>query len=203
MKKSSNRELIVEKAIDHFYKSGYVKASIRDIVRSAGLANSTVYSHFKNKDEILFLIIEHIGLTLINKLEESSRSATDPVEALRNMIFNQICLINNNRKTIKIFIEEQYQLPVQFRKKASKQHRQIYELLKGKVEELIHQGLTRKINPTVVTFCAFAVMNWSYRWFNDRGLLTIEVVADQIISIFLSGILKEDFADLRQIKITR
>lgn len=199
MKKSSNRELIIEKAIDHFYKSGYVRASIRDIVRSAGLANSTVYSHFKNKDEILYLIIKDIGSTLIEELQKSSRSVNDPVDALRNMIFNQICLINENRKSIKIYIEEQYQLPVQLRKKASKQHRQIYELLKGKVEELMNLGLIHEINPTIVAFSAFAVMNWSYRWFDDRGFLTIEEVADQIISIFLSGILKEDVADIRQI----
>jgi len=199
MKKSSTRELILEKAIDHFYKSGYVKASIRDIVRSAGLANSTVYSHFKNKDEILYRIIEDIGSTLMNELQESSRSATDPVEALRNMIFNHICLINENWKSIKIYIEEQYQLPVQLRKKASKQHRQIYELLKGKVEELMHLGLTHEINPAVAAFSAFAMMNWSYRWFDDSGSLTIEEVADQIISIFFSGILKEDVADARQI----
>lgn len=199
MKKSSNRELIIEKAIDHFYKSGYVRASIRDIVRSAGLANSTVYSHFKNKDEILYLIIKDIGSTLIEELQKSSQSVNDPVDALRNMIFNQICLINENRKSIKIYIEEQYQLPVQLRKKASKQHRQIYELLKGKVEELMNLGLIHEIDPTIVAFSAFAVMNWSYRWFDDRGFLTIEEVADQIISIFLSGILNEDVADIRQI----
>jgi AcrR family transcriptional regulator len=42
-KKFDVEEKILEKSIDLFYKHGFVKASIRDIVKEVGITNSTVY----------------------------------------------------------------------------------------------------------------------------------------------------------------
>lgn len=192
MKKSNTKERILEKAIDLFYEHGFVKASIRDIVRSVGITNSTVYIHFKNKDEILFSIIEEIGSILLQELHTVIEEYDDPVECLREMIFRQVCLIKEKRKEIKIYMEEQYQLPTTLRKESIKHHRQIYDIYHNKISEIHDKGLYREIDKTVTTFCIFAMMNWAYRWFRDNGRLSIEEIAEHIIRIFFNGILIED-----------
>jgi len=192
MKKSNTKERILEKAIDLFYEHGFVKASIRDIVRSVGITNSTVYIHFKNKDEILFSIIEEIGSILLQELHTVIEEYDDPVECLREMIFRQVCLIKEKRKEIKIYMEEQYQLPTTLRKESIKHHRQIYDIYYNKISEIHDKGLYREIDKTVMTFCIFAMMNWAYRWFRDNGRLSIEEIAEHIIRIFFNGILIED-----------
>ena len=80
MKKSNTKKLILEKATDLIYKHGFARASIRDIVRSVGVTNSTVYFHFKNKDEILYSIIEDIGSILMKNLRAVNERHDDPVE---------------------------------------------------------------------------------------------------------------------------
>ena len=192
MKKSNTKEKILEKATDLFYEHGFVKASIRDIVRSVGITNSTVYIHFKNKDEILFSIIEEIGSILMRELHTVIEEYDDPVECLREMIFRQVCLIKEKRKEIKIYMEEEYQLPTTLRKKSLKQNRQIYDLYLSKINEIHNKGLSGEIDNTVMTFCIFAMMNWAYRWFRDNGRLSIEEIAEHIIRIFFNGILIED-----------
>lgn len=192
MEKSNTKERILEKAIDLFYEHGFVKASIRDIVRSVGITNSTVYIHFKNKDEILFSIIEEIGSILLQELHTVIEEYDDPVECLREMIFRQVCLIKEKRKEIKIYMEEQYQLPTTLRKESIKHHRQIYDIYYNKISEIHDKGLYREIDKTVTTFCIFAMMNWAYRWFRDNGRLSIEEIAEHIIRIFFDGILIED-----------
>lgn len=192
MKKSNTKERILEKAIDLFYEHGFVKASIRDIVRSVGITNSTVYIHFKNKDEILFSIIEEIGSILLQELHTVIEEYDDPVECLREMIFRQVCLIKEKRKEIKIYMEEQYQLPTTLRKESIKHHRQIYDIYYNKISEIHDKGLYREIDKTVTTFSIFAMMNWAYRWFRDNGGLSIEEIAEHIIRIFFNGILIED-----------
>ena len=67
MKISKRKAEIIEKATDLFYEHGFVKASIRDIVKAVGITNSTVYIHFENKDEILYYIIEDIGSALLKE----------------------------------------------------------------------------------------------------------------------------------------
>lgn len=194
VKRSSTKKKILKKATDLFYEHGFVKASIRDIVRAVGVTNSTVYIHFKNKDEILYSIIEEIGSTLMEGLREVSERYDDPIDCFREMIFSQVCLVKKKRKEIKIYMEEQYQLPTSLRKRALKQHRQIYDLYYNKICKITdeYKKLVREIDKTVMTFGIFAMMNWSYRWFRDNGRLSIEEVAEDITRIFFSGIFKED-----------
>jgi AcrR family transcriptional regulator len=190
VKRSNTKKKILKKATELFYEHGFVKASIRDIVRAVGVTNSTVYIHFRNKDEILYSIIENIGSTLIAELQKVASKHADPIVCLREMIFRQVCLIKEKRKEIKIYVEEQYQLPTPLRKKALAQQRQIYDIYYHQIDELKKKGFTNDVDQTVVTFCIFATMNWAYRWFRDRKRLSIEAVAEDMIRILFSGILR-------------
>ncbi|MDY6880163.1 MAG: TetR/AcrR family transcriptional regulator, partial [Thermodesulfobacteriota bacterium] len=179
---------IIEKATDLFYKHGFVKASIRDIVKAVGITNSTVYIYFENKDEILYTIIVDIGEILLKEIRSAIEAHDDPVECLREMIFRQICIIKSKRKQIKIYMEEQYQLPPVLQKKVYKQHRLIYDLYFDTISKIKEKGITRPINETVMTFSVFAMMNWSTRWYDSQGSLPIEEIAEQTISLFFGGI---------------
>ena len=191
MKISKRKEEIIEKATDLFYRHGFVKASIRDIVKAVGITNATVYIHFKNKDDILYHIIEDIGSALLKEISPGIEAHYDPVECLKKMIFKQVCLMKEKRKEIKIYMEEQYQLPTVLRKRALKQHRQIYDIYYSMLCKIKDKGLIRDVDETVMTFAISAMMNWSYRWFRDNGRLSIEEVAEDIIGIFFGGIFKE------------
>jgi AcrR family transcriptional regulator len=188
MRESDTKQKIIKASTDLFYEHGFVKASIRDIVRKVGVTNAAFYNHFKSKDEILYHIIEEIGTTLLEELQKAADANGDPKECLKEMIFRQVCLMSRRRKEIKIYMEEQYQLPTVMKKQAMKQHRRIYDFYKEKVSGMKARGLMYGLDATVVTFAIFAMMNWSYRWFRDNGKLCIEEVADQIIRIFFSGI---------------
>ena len=188
---SKRKAEIIEKATDLFYKHGFVKASIRDIVKAVGVTNSAVYNHFANKDEILYWIIEDIGTTLLKNLRAGIDTHDDPVLCLREMVFRQVCLIREKKKEIKIYMEEQYQLPIVLRNRALKQHRQIYDLYCGMIAKIKNMGLLRDIDETVMAFSIFAMMNWSYRWFKNEGRLSIEEAAENMIQVFFGGIFKE------------
>lgn len=190
-KKLNTKELILEKSIDLFYKQGFASASIREIVKAVGVTNSTVYIHFKDKYDILYVIIDEIGKTLIDTLHNAVKDIDDPVECLRRMIFAQVCLIKDKRKEIKIYMEEQYQLPKTLKKKVLKQHRMIYDIYYDKLTEIKDNGLLIDVNQTVITFSIFALINWAYRWFNEKGPLSIEDVAIDTVRIVFSGIFKE------------
>jgi len=101
------------------------------------------------------------------------------------------------RKEVKIYIEEQYQLPQRLRKRALKGHRQVYGLYYNKICE-IHQDLPPDMNRAAMTFANFGMINWVYRWFREDGEMTLEEVAEVIIRIFFNGILKDVYLDDNQ-----
>jgi len=127
----------------------------------------------------------------LKELRSAIDRQNDPVNCLGEMIFRQVCLMKEKPKEIKIYLEEQYQLPPRLRRRALKQHRQIFDVYYDKVCELKEQGLLRKLDSTVATSGIFAMMNWAYRWFRDGGRLSIEDVAREIISLFFPGIFKQ------------
>jgi AcrR family transcriptional regulator len=198
MHKSNTKEKIIKVATDLFYDHGFVKASIRNIVQKVGVTNASFYNHFKSKDEILYYIVEGIGITLREELQQALDARDDPKECLEEMIFRQVCLMKTKRKEIKIYVEEQNQLPAALRDKVLNQHRKIYDCFKNKVSEIKVKGLIRGLDDAVVTFGIFAMMNWAYRWFRDNGELSIEVIADQIIHILFNGIFQERISDLKK-----
>ncbi len=69
----TTRERILDVAIDLISKRGYESVSIREIAREVGIRESSIYNHFKSKDEILDTIIEYfIGeLSRSNPIEPS------------------------------------------------------------------------------------------------------------------------------------
>lgn len=58
----STRDKIIEAAIDLFSRKGFEAASMREIAEAVGIKKSSLYSHFKGKDQILETILkEFIG----------------------------------------------------------------------------------------------------------------------------------------------
>ncbi|MBS4201044.1 TetR/AcrR family transcriptional regulator [Bacillus sp. FJAT-49732] len=54
----STKDKILNTAIDLFSRSSFSAVSIRDITREVGIKESSLYYHFKNKDELLDCIFE-------------------------------------------------------------------------------------------------------------------------------------------------
>jgi len=185
------RELLLSRAIDLFYEKGYVGASVRDIVKAVNVTNSILYHHFKDKNELLYVIIDRIGLELIKSLKQVEQQYDDPMERLSRMIYTQICIVKERKREVKIFLEEQYQLEPKYKAGILRQHREIYNLYLNQLNALEERGMLRNVNKTVLNFAIHAMMNWSYRWHREDGPLSIEQVADSITDIFFHGILKD------------
>ncbi|MEJ2717088.1 MAG: TetR family transcriptional regulator [Deltaproteobacteria bacterium] len=188
MRENRTRERILERATNLFYQHGFVGASIRDIAQAVGVANAKVYAHFKNKDHILLAIITDIGEIILERQRNIISEDHDAEECFKRMIQEQVCLVKEKRKEIKIYLDEQHQLPRNLRKQSLEQHRELYELFRQKLEELKADRLIRDLDITVITFCVSGMIFWAYRWYREGGPLTIEEIADQIIRVFFDGV---------------
>lgn len=56
---SDTRERIIDAAIDLFSRKGYEAASMREVAEVVGIRKSSIYSHFKKKEEILETILKY------------------------------------------------------------------------------------------------------------------------------------------------
>ena len=189
MAKDSIRELLISAATDLFSRKRYLDTPIREIGGVAKVNHSIIYHYFKNKEEILYTIIERFSIHLVNLLQEIQKNETDPVEGLRKMIFAHLLLGRDFKAEVTITIEENSLLKGRLKKEVISYQRKIYDLYLDQFKKLEQLNMLRQGNLTVMVFSIFGVINWFYRWYKEGGQVDSEVIANQTIDNIFSGIL--------------
>ncbi|WPU94787.1 TetR/AcrR family transcriptional regulator [Mucilaginibacter sabulilitoris] len=82
MKRNQARECIIKTASLLFYKQGYSNTGINQIIDEAGIAKSTLYQHFRSKEDLLIAYLEETGVLTLKALKDAAQSGTTPLEKL-------------------------------------------------------------------------------------------------------------------------
>jgi TetR/AcrR family transcriptional regulator, fatty acid metabolism regulator protein len=83
-----NKRMIVETAEKLFATKGFVETNISDISSTVGVSDSTIYEHFKNKEDILFAIPQKETQELIDRNNRHLRGLVGSEIKLRKLIWN-------------------------------------------------------------------------------------------------------------------
>lgn len=78
---SSTKNRILDVAIDLFSKKGFSAVSIREITRTVGIRESSLYNHFKSKDEIMDTIFDYF-LSEIAKMTPPEQDIDQLIDTL-------------------------------------------------------------------------------------------------------------------------
>lgn len=91
-KAAVRRNEIIDVAEEYFYKKGYAKTSVRDIIDHIGIAKGTFYHHYKSKQALLDAVIERSTLETVEQL---AAIANDPTSDARSKIRRVYTVIGN------------------------------------------------------------------------------------------------------------
>lgn len=89
--KFNTKQKILNTAIDLFSQRGFNGVSIRDITRQVGIKESSLYNHYKSKDEILDIIFSYYQKEIVKMIPTESEMVElvdnhTPYEALKKML---------------------------------------------------------------------------------------------------------------------
>lgn len=85
--------MLVDVARGLFAKNGLDDTTMNDIAVASGRGRRTLYTYFKNKDEIYNAVIETELDRMAERMEEVARKATDCETRLVNLIYAHLSLI--------------------------------------------------------------------------------------------------------------
>ena len=188
---ANRRDEIISAATDLFFEYGYEKASLRELSRKVGVTQAAIYYHFKNKEQILYTIIEQSSNELTFLLKSSLGGKRDPVEKLRDAIIQHILSIKRHRKGAKIIIEDKRFLSGELQKLVKEKEKAIFYLYRNHLQELQRMKKIREGDLTVATFGILGMINWLYHWYRPSKALSLEQLAERMISILFHGLLTE------------
>jgi AcrR family transcriptional regulator len=184
------RELLIQAAVDLFAQKGFSGTSVRDIGKAAKVNTSLVYYYFKDKEEILYTIIDRSNRDLIAVLKEIQANESDPLESLKKMIVRHVVFSRESWKVTKLISVDSYQLHGQRKNQCIRIQREIYDMYMKQLQQLNASKVLQDVNLTVLNFVIFGMINWFYRWFKRGKSLSEEDVANQMIKILNFGILR-------------
>ena len=190
------RQKIIGSAVDLFYLHGFEGTSMRNIARSVGCTQAALYYHFRNKEELLYTIVDQFAKDMLLELKSILLKKSDPIEKLRETIKGQIFLMKTRRKEVKISIEDKKFLKAELNELVNESERATYRLYRSLIEELKVDGRLKQLDTNTAVFGIVGMINWLYHWYRPEKRLTIDEIAEQITGILFHGLLNQNQKDL-------
>jgi AcrR family transcriptional regulator len=82
MRKMKARDSIILTAARLFNKQGYSNTGINQIIDEAGIAKSTLYLHFRSKEDLLITYLEEAGAITLTALKQAALTGIAPEEKI-------------------------------------------------------------------------------------------------------------------------
>lgn len=102
-KKQDKKTLVLDAAKEMFAKKGYHSTTIAEIANSAGVAEGTIYTYFKNKEDLLFSIIR-TQFAQLKKVFPDIFHLEGPLRQLRRLIRFNFNMFLSDRNFLKVFL---------------------------------------------------------------------------------------------------
>ncbi|WP_069130144.1 TetR/AcrR family transcriptional regulator [Rhodohalobacter halophilus] len=152
----SLREEILDVSKELLLKHGFSKMSMRKIAKKANVTATSIYLHFKNKDDLLLALVEEsiakLNLVLRNSLDES----VSPVAQLESLADAYVDYALENPQEYEIIYMVRPEEMPKYPREKFQQVRQIYELLAGIIRKGQEQQLFDVEDPLVSAYTLWA-----------------------------------------------
>jgi AcrR family transcriptional regulator len=172
-------------------EKGYAATSVRDIAKALDMEPASLYSHFKNKEDILKITCFEMADKFELAVKEVNDIYFNAEEKLRMAIKLHVEILTQNLDSALIFIRDWRNLTgkslEQFVAK-----RNVYE--EG-FREIVQTGIDEGVfNETDKKFAALTILssvNWIVEWYKPDGNLDAEQIAEKLSNFILSGLKKD------------
>lgn len=92
---TQTRQKLIEVARDLFAHKGLEATTMNDIAASSGRGRRTLYTYFRNKEEIYYAVIEEELDHLSEKMDEVASMDVEPEEKLFYLVYSHLSIIRD------------------------------------------------------------------------------------------------------------
>jgi AcrR family transcriptional regulator len=181
------RDAVLRAAAQAFNENGFHKTSLDDVAERLNVTKPTIYYYVKNKDQILFECVR-IGLEMLEdasaQIEGTSATGLSKLIALWR-VYVQIVTEDFGRCLILVGEDP---LPPSTRKELRALKGRIDKRFRSVIAEGIDDGSIRPCDPKIAAFAAAGALSWIARWYDPRGPLNPQELADQMIDLLVNGV---------------
>jgi len=183
-------EAILRAAIKVFARSGFFNAKVADVAREAGVADGTVYLYFKNKDDILVSIFNHVMDEALGAGRRRLDEVSDPREKLKRIVHAHLDRLGRDRDLAIVFQVELRSSTKFMEQFSATKISEYLDLIRGVIEEGQRGGVFRKgVNTTIAAKVLFGALDeMATNWVLSHRRYSLISTADSVIDLLLNGL---------------
>ncbi|MDY6786813.1 MAG: TetR/AcrR family transcriptional regulator [candidate division WOR-3 bacterium] len=104
MQLTKRQREIIETSLDIINKSGIQSLTMRNIAGSMGVTDPMIYRHFRNKEQLINMMISYVGETVLSIIENTNADKTD---MLRDAYIGCLELFDQNPSLTSVVFSEE------------------------------------------------------------------------------------------------
>lgn len=155
----SLRDDILVESRDMLIKQGFGKVSMRKIAKKVNVSATSIYLHFKNKDDLLLALVQSSIEKLSEALQNQMEKKDNPVDRLEIMADNFLKFAIENPQEYEIIYMVRHEEMPKYPKEKFEQIRKIYEMLAEIIEEGQHKKLFQVEDPLMSAYTLWAQLH--------------------------------------------
>ena len=184
----AKQKAVVETGARLFAQRGYHATSVSDLVEATGLASGGLYHYIGSKEQLLFRVFDELMDPLLEQAEEILRGGGDPEERLRALLRTWMVHVERHLPHMRVLQQEWHFVsgrPEWERVLAAR--RRFEAILAEVLDDARAAGLVRAADPGLLQLAVLGMVNYTPQWFDARGRLTAEEIADGYCDLLLAA----------------
>jgi TetR/AcrR family transcriptional regulator, cholesterol catabolism regulator len=169
-----------------FLEKGFRETTMREIAQAAAMGKSTLYDYFKTKDEILLSVVEDEIFDLTELAKQITSQDIPAAEKLHQIMHAHLEFLQANKEFYTKMTYEVQRLDIESQRRIQAKRHAYQDLLCNLVEDAIHEGTFRPVNPLLATRAILSLLSPAV--FTSRPTGTPEQMMDEAIEIFYKGV---------------
>jgi TetR/AcrR family fatty acid metabolism transcriptional regulator len=189
-KASGKYEAILRAAIKVFAQNGFFNSKVADVAKEAGVADGTVYLYFKNKDDILVSIFNHVTEQALERGRVTLGEIEDPVEKLKRIVESHLEMYARDRDLAVVF-QVELRSSTKFMEQFSATKVTDYlDVISNVIAEGQKRGVFRKdLNAKLTAKILFGALDEMVtNWVLTHKRNSLLATAEPLIDVFLNGV---------------
>jgi len=180
------RLALIRTAGSAFKARGFHKTSLDDVAAALNVTKPTLYYYVDGKEDLLFRCHQH-ALDLGEQAFEFAKEGTTGLDRLQRMLKRYIELMTDDFAAYSL-LSDLNDLSEAHRTAVQKRRRAFDTVFRGFISEGINDGSIRNCEPMLVVAWFMGAVNAIPRWFDAKGKLTGEDVANIYTDLVTRGL---------------
>lgn len=181
----TRRRLILEAAAAEFAAVGFERATLGGIGERVGLSKASLYHYVESKEELFVALVEQVVRNIEASATKRANKSKDPIVRLRAFVHAHIDVALTSAEgkllaaNLDMFVSHATAAAPKKRHEAA---------LRNILRDGVAKGQLADVPLAPVVKLTFGMLNAVPLWFDPKGALSVEAVADLVLAMLLEGL---------------